>query len=199
MAIEAVNKKNATRPLGIFLISFWALMRAAVLIFYLSVNTIPYLKYIIRGSVNIIIPPALELALALIFLIISFALFFGKSWGRSGYLVISIIMILWSSWKYYPWDDYFWGNYYDLLELLYYIRYPLYSFVALTLAYWCLRQPKIVEFFRVDIKVPKLVNRKILNIPLDLAISLIILSALIILEVLRVFITLLFLGLCCAE
>jgi len=180
MDSRSIRKSIAPTPPTIYLICLWVFLRAVMpllgLIGQYNINksfidqtgsnnlgSSSFFEWLFTsnklGLVTIII--------SVVFLITGIGIVIGKKWGRSGYLILSLIVLLW--------------NIRAVALGQYYI--PLYSFVALGLAYWYFRQPEILRFFGTKDISPAFLNRKILNAPLDLAISLGIFIVLIILEI----------------
>lgn len=186
MSKKTVNSNKPQRPNGIYLISLWAILRASIPVLALmgrftieeTVNTLST-GGTIYGNANfdtksfiawLLKPNAITyftLILSIAFLVTSVGLLVGKRWSRLGFLTLSIIMVFWNL------RAIAWGRY----------SLPLYSLVALGIAHWYLRQPRVVQFFNTKANVPDFLQRKILNIPLELAISLGLLAVLGILEV----------------
>ena len=177
------NSKNiaiAPTPSSIYVVCLWALLRAATpilgLIGQYNIN-----KSFMAASGSIDLGSSsffewllttnklgfITILISLAFIVIGIGLVARKKWGRVGFLIISVIVLLWN------------------LRAITSGRYStlLYSVVALGLSYWYFRQPKILQFFGAKDNSLSLLNRKIFNATLDLVISLGLLAALLILEI----------------
>ncbi len=185
MDAEAVTSTKLRRPWGIYFFALWALIRAGALVYpiwgqYLidkvmagSYTGFPefekiysqnFFQYVWAQKVTII-----PLLFALAFVVICFGLAIGKSWGRTGYLIISFALIF--------------LNAAEALGLGHLIlatasfpiggyAYPLYSLVAFGISWWYFRRSKVMQFYKIEIPPPKPSLQKILDSDLVLAVSL---------------------------
>lgn len=176
MSTKTKRKLIAPTPISIYFVGLWAMLRATThvlaLIGQYNINALyngtgtnpgSFFSWLLGSNKLGVVTILISLA----FVIIGIGLVARKKWGRVGFLIISVIVLLWN------------------LRAITSGRYstPLYSLVSLGLSYWYFRQPKILQFFGAKDNSPSLLNRKILNAPLDLAISLGLLAALLILEI----------------
>ena len=180
MDIDSIEKPITPTPRTIYLICVWVLFHAIIplskLIGQYNINN----AFLVQSDASssgsrsffewLFTSNDLGIATVLIslaFIISGIGIVTGKNWGRLGFLIISVTVLILS------------------LITVTQGRYsiPLYSLVALGFAYWYFRQPEILHFFGAKDNSPSFLNRKILNAPLDLGISLGIFIILIILEI----------------
>ena len=179
MSSKSKRKSAISMPTSVYIIGLWAIARAATPIFALigqyninktvfsitgepTVNSSSFFSWLmISNKLGIV-----SILISLAFLITGIGLIAKKKWGRLGFLMISVIVLLWN------FRALTWGRY----------SIPFYSLVALGLAYWYFRQPNILRFYGVKDYSPSWLNRKIFGVSLDLAIAFGILAVLLVLE-----------------
>jgi len=174
-------------PISIYFVSLWSFIRAGLPVIALfgqyiinrsyssqfSGSGIPGLPLtsshtFLSWLTQPIVINYITLLLSIAFLVTGIGFLFGQNWARLGFLVVSAILVIWNI------RVVFSGHY----------SIPFYSLVALGIGYWYFRQPKVLQFFNAIDNSPALLNKRVLNLSLDLAISLGIFLVLAILEIL---------------
>ncbi len=179
MSAKSKRKSVISMPTSVYIIGLWAIVRAATPVFALigqyninktflpqigeiDSNSSSFFSWLLASNQLGLVSIAISIA----FLTVGIGLMVKQKWGRLGFLITSAVVFLWNI------RAISWGRY----------SIPLYSLVALGLAYWYFRQPNILRFFEAKDYSPSLLNRKVFNASLDLVISLGILTVLLVLE-----------------
>jgi hypothetical protein len=178
------------RPWSIWLISLWSLARAISPILaiigsvrlwqsYISPSSVPsanpylpdwivdVLFYWTEGTAMMRLSLIVGVITAIAFFYVAIGLFLGLSSARTSFLVVSGALIVWS------------------LRLVLQPRLgpSIASSAAFLLAFWYFRQPAIDDYFGGDWSTPHFLDRRLLGMPLDFALSLFLLAVLGIFEV----------------
>lgn len=173
MNINVENNKRATRPFGIYVFCLWSIARAYAIVYdlqgdylyhramqelygFLPKTDHPSVMQFLLFLRNLGAAEILPFVCALAFVALCIPLLMGKAWSRIGYLLLSAIMVILQ---------------FKNVGIWYGFSYPLYSLAVLGISYWYLRQPEILKYFRIEAHIPRWLEFKLLNLPLDFALS----------------------------
>jgi hypothetical protein len=185
--LESGNKANKEkRPVIIYLLTIWSILGSIYFLFYALSNVILAIgepDVVFRKQIhypggaritinNLIIvwnsvfpifvklEEYMSIIFGVLFILLAIGLFIGKDWGRKGFIVVSSIIV-------------FWNVAFSIYHLKFF--YLIYSTSFLLIAIWILRRKRILEYFHVTDDTPKLLQRNIGKIPVDLGLGITIL------------------------